>query len=170
MNVAHKLVHELKLVALVTLFFASWLGSLMVLKILILEEYHIPFGKVSLVLVGALVLAKVVIILEHVPLGAWVDRQPRFVDLMLRTSLYATGALIVLLLEKAFEGRHESGGFGAALWKVITERDIPHVWANAIAVTGALLTYNLLAILRAHLGPAGLRGVLLSRPSRPRAE
>jgi hypothetical protein len=56
----------------VTLFFAAWLGMFMGLKILILEGYQIRFGSASAVLIGALVLAKVVLILEHVPLGAWV--------------------------------------------------------------------------------------------------
>ena len=170
MSAKSKIVHEVQQVALVTAFFAIWLGLLMVLKVLILEEYQIHFGKISLVIVGALVLAKVVIILEHVPLGAWTERQPSVVDLILRTGLYAVGALFVMLLEKAFESRHEAGGFGAALWQVIAERDIPHVWANALAVTGALLTYNLLSTVRRHLGAEGWRGVLLSRPKRHRAE
>lgn len=71
MSIKQKLKHELKAIVLVTLFFAAWLGSLMGLKVLILEDYHIRFGGFSMVLLGALVLAKVVLILEHVPLGAW---------------------------------------------------------------------------------------------------
>lgn len=164
MNLQEKLKHELKAVILVTLFFATWLGVFMALKVLILEDYQIRVKGFSMVLIGALVLAKVVLILEHVSLGAWLRSRPVLVDVVLRTLLYAVGALVVMLLEKAFESRHEQGGFGNALMKVIEHRDIPQVWANAICVAGALLFYNLLSSLNRHLGTGGLARVFLSPP------
>lgn len=164
MSFQQKLKHELKSILLVTLFFAAWLGVLMALKVLILQEYHIPFSGFSKALVGALILAKVVLILEHVSLGAWLRDQPVLVDVILRTLLYALGTLVVLLLEKAFESRHEQGGFGPALKSVFQHRDIAHVWVNTISVTGALLFYNLLTALKGHLGTGGLARVFLSPP------
>jgi hypothetical protein len=127
---------EIETVALTTLYFAVWLG----------------FRGMSLALLGALVIAKVVLILEHVPLGQWVRRHAALVDVALRTLMYTLGVVVVLLLEKAFESRHENGGFGAALAKVFQHRDIPHVWANTICVGSALLVFNALAVLRHHLG------------------
>ena len=162
MSIREKLKHEIKAVVLVTLFFAAWLGVFMGLKVLILEDYQIRLGGVSMVLIGALILAKVVLILEHVPLGAWLRDKPVLVDVLLRTFLYAAGTLVVMLLEKAFESRHEQGGFGRALMNVFQHRDMPHVWANAICVSGALLFYNLLSVLNRHLGTGGLAGVFLS--------
>jgi hypothetical protein len=84
------------------------------------------------------------------------------VDVILRTLLYAFGTFVVILLEKAFESRHEQGGFGPALMKVFQHRDMPHVWVNTICVTGALLFYNLLSTLNHHLGTGGLARVLLT--------
>lgn len=170
MSLQQKLKHELKSIVIVTLFFAAWLGVFMGIKILILEDYQIRFGHVSAVLIGALVLAKVVLILEHVPLGSWLRNQPILVDVILRTILYAFGTLVVMLLEKAFESRHEQGGFGSALMNVFQHRDMPHVWANAICVTGALLFYNLLAVLNRHLGSCGLAKVFLSPPQDSRID
>lgn len=166
MSIQEKLKHELKSVVMVTLFFAAWLGILMVLKILLLEDYQIRVGGFSMVLIGALVLAKVVLILEHVSLGAWLRSRPVLVEVMLRTILYAAGTLVVMLLEKAFESRHEQGGFGPALMKVFQHRDMPHVWANTICVTGALLFYNLSSALNRSLGSGGLVGFFLS-PQKP---
>lgn len=162
MSIQEKLKHELKAVILVTLFFAAWLGVFMVLKVLILEDYQIRFGSFSAVLIGALVLAKVVLILEHVPLGGWVRNQPALVDVVWRTLLYAVGTLVVLLLEKSLESRHEQGGFGPALMNVLKHRDMPQVWANTICVTSALLFYNLLSELKRHLGSGELARVFLS--------
>jgi hypothetical protein len=44
MSIREKLKHELKAIVMVTLFFAVWLGVLMVLKILLLEDYQIRIG------------------------------------------------------------------------------------------------------------------------------
>ncbi|MGD2160547.1 MAG: hypothetical protein PVG94_05160, partial [Gammaproteobacteria bacterium] len=98
MGVAQKMLHEVKAVIALTLYFGIWLGALVLLKYLILAEYHIPFNRFSVVLVGALVLAKVVLVLEYIPLGSWVRSQPAWVDVVLRTTMYAFGVFVVLLL------------------------------------------------------------------------
>ena len=142
--------------ALVMLYFAVWIGVLALLKTLILVEYRIEFHGLSLVLVGALVLAKVVLVLEHVPMGAWIRTRPALLDVVLRTVLYAFGVFVVLLLEKTLEGRHEHGGFVPALLWVFQSVDGYHVWANGICLSGALLGYNVLSVLRRYLGKGAL--------------
>ncbi|MCL4787927.1 MAG: hypothetical protein KJ070_14225 [Verrucomicrobia bacterium] len=166
---AQKLQHELKAVLETTLYFAVWLGVLVVLKQLVLEDYQIRFRGVTTALVGALVLAKVVLILEHVSLGEWLRRRPALLDVVIRTLLYGLGVLLVLVLEKAFEARHEPGGFVQALGGIFAHPDMPHVLANAICVTSALFVFNTLSVVRRHLGPGGLHRLLLSRPG-PAAE
>jgi hypothetical protein len=157
MNWQQKLKHELKAVGLASLFFGSWIAALLVLKALLLAEYDIAFHGWSVALVGALILSKVVLILEHVPLAAWVRARPAWVDLMLRTLMYSVGTFGVLLLEKGFEGRHEHGGFGGSLRSVFQHAEIHHVWVNAICLSGALFAYNALSVIRRNLGAGGLR-------------
>jgi hypothetical protein len=157
-----KLKNELKAVALATLYFGTWIGVLVFIKELALAEYRIEFHGLSLAVVGALVLAKVVLVLEHVPLGAWIRTRPALVEVILRTTLYALGVLVVLLLEKAFEGRHEHGGFVPSLVSVFQHAEIHHVWVNTICLTGALLGYNALSVVRRHLGEGGLIRLFLS--------
>jgi hypothetical protein len=100
-----------------------------------------------------------------VPLGSWVHSQPALVDVLLRTALYGAALALVLLMEKAFESRHEHDGFGPAMLAVFQHREVPHVWANTIGLTGALLMFNGLSVLRKHLGASGLSRVFLSRPT-----
>jgi hypothetical protein len=83
-------------------------------------------------------------------------------DDILRTALYSLRVLIVLLLEKAFDGRHEYGGFGPALMAVFKHAEIFHVWVNTICLSGALLVYNMLSIIRKHPGKGGLMWLFLS--------
>ncbi len=162
MSAMQKLKAELRSLAVAMAYFAVWIGGLLLLKTLVLAEYHIEFRQWSAILVGALVLGKVVLILEHVPLGKWVERQPAWVDVALRTVLYSAGVFVVLVLERGFEGRHEYGGFGPAVRAVFQGADAPHIWANTIVLSGALLGYNALSVVRAHLGAGGLLNMFLT--------
>jgi hypothetical protein len=83
--------------------------------------------------------------------------------MLLRTILYSIGIVIILILEKAFEGRHEYGGFVNSLQQVFNNVDIYHVWVNSIAVFCALLSFNFLTLIRTRLG----KGVLLRMLKEP---
>lgn len=156
MGFAEKVKKEIRLVGLTTLFFAVCFLGLMGFKALVLAEYRIAFFDVSAALIGALIVAKVVLILEHVPLGKAIERQSGIAHIAIRTTLYGIGVSVVLLLEKAFEARHEYGGFASAVAQIFDHRDIRHVWATAAAVTVALLAFNMLFVVRRHIGEGGL--------------
>jgi hypothetical protein len=160
MSASEKLVSELKALAIASMYFGVWIGMLGLLKKLILSEYNIEFTGLSAVLIGTLVLAKVVLILDHVPLGKWTLDKPAWVDVALRTALYSLGVVVVLLLEKGFEGRHEYGGFVASVMALFKDVDLSHVWANTICISGALLGYNILSMFSEYLGEGGIRRVL----------
>ena len=159
-NWQHKLLHEIRAVGLATLYFGLWLAVLLLIKQLILAEYRIEFSGISKALIGALILSKVVIVMERVSLEALIARQPAWVGVLLRTLLYALGVLVVLVLEKGFEGRDEYGGFVSAVAGIYAAEDAYHIAVNAIVLTGALLVYNLLAVIRHHLGEGGLLRIL----------
>ena len=76
------------------------------------------------VLFGALIVAKVVLVLEKVPLEAWIGDRAALTDVIVRSGLYGLGILLVLLVEKAFELRHEYGGFVPALTQVFRQTSI----------------------------------------------
>lgn len=156
------LLNELKALCLASAYFGAWIGVMLLLKQLILAEYRIAFHGLSLAVVGTLVLAKVVLVLEHVPLGRWTRNRPAWVVVVVRTALYALGVFVALVLEKAFEARHEHGGFVPSLMAVFRHVDLPHVWVNTITLSGALLGYNVLSIIRCGLGKGGLVRLFLS--------
>lgn len=164
MNLKEKLGEELREVGLVTAFFAVAFGVLMVLKELMLAEYDITISGFTTVLISALILAKVVVIMKHVKLGGWVERRPAFVGVCLRTLLYSFGVLIIMLLEKSFETRHEAGGFVPALKGVLWHSEIHHVWVSAICTTCSLLVFCALSAISTHLGKGGLRRVFFESP------
>lgn len=169
MTAMEKLRHEVTAMVVLMLYFGLWLGALMLVKTLVLAEYRIAFYGFSMALVGALILSKVVLILEHVPLGKWVTRRPAWVDVVARTALYAFGVFVVVVLEKAFEGRHEHGGLGASLTAQFAQADVFHIWLNTMCLSAALLSYNVLTVVRRRLGEGALLRMFLEPlPDGPR--
>lgn len=151
---------EIREVGLITLYFASWFLALMLLKRMLLAEYQIAAGGLSMAFVGALVVAKVVAILEHVSLGRWVRTLPAAVDVVARTLLYTAAIAVVLWLEKGFDMRGEAGGFGAGLAAAFAHRDANHVWAAALGIGLGLLGFNVFSLVRKRLGEGGLHRLL----------
>lgn len=155
----------MKAMAYITLYFAVWFGLVMFLKKLLLAQYDIQFNGMALALLGAVLLAKVVLLMEHVPVEAWVPNHPVIVAVILRTFLYFLGVLVALTIEKAFEARHEYGGFARALTRVYQHPEYPHVMFNTICVGLALLAFNIFSVLRRHLGKNGLGQLFFGRPA-----
>jgi hypothetical protein len=162
MGCMQKLKDEIKAVGIAVLYFGSWIAGLLLFKSLILAEYQIAFHRWSMAVVGALVLSKVVLLLEHASLGAWVSARPAWVEIVLRSALYTLGVAVVLVLEKGFESRHEHDGFVPALLYLFREADLPHVWANTLCISAALLGYNALSVVQRHLGSGGMIRIFLS--------
>lgn len=160
MSFKNKLIHELKEIFWTTLYFSVWIGLFLTLKILLLEEYHIGFYQYSVILIGALIAAKVVLILNNVPFSSWTKRQPAIIGILLRTLLYLAGIFIVMILEKSFEGRHEYGGFFNALKGISDQTEFYHVLVNTICIFGALLGFNIWSVVTKQLGEGWLWKIL----------
>ena len=164
MNILKPIVQEIKTVARVASYFAIIFLVMMIMKKLYLKDYDIEFFGISKALVGALILSKVVLLMEFISLGKWVQRQPPIFDITLRTILYTAGVLVVLVLEGAFEKRHVAGSFGDAIPYVLNHRDIYHVWATILGSAYALFVYNAFAVLQRFMGKKGVSKLYFGTP------
>jgi len=151
-----KLKEELVSMVVNTAFFGAWFLTFLAIKNLILAEYEIGPTGIAAALIAALVLAKTVLLLEHVELGRLAAGRPAWLEVALRTLLYGLSVLVLMLLEKSFESRREAGGFLNAFANILQHEDIPHVVANTIAVTAALLVFNAKSVVARHLGTGAL--------------
>ena len=159
-----KILKEIKIIARTASYFAIVFILMMVMKTLDLRDYNIEFNGISQALLGALIMSKVIILMEYISLGNWVRRQPAIVDVTLRTILYTAGVLIVIVLEKAFEKRHEAGGVVKAISYVFSNRDIYHVWATTIGSAASIFIYNAFSVIQRVLGKNGLARLFFSTP------
>ena len=162
LSAVEKIKKELGSVGFLTLYFLSWLSFLMLLKYLLLADYRIESAGVSEAVIGALVLAKVVLLLEYVPLGAWVRRQAAWVDVLLRTLFYTFGVFVVMVAEKGLEARHAHGGFVNAVIALFGQVEMYHLWLSLICVSAALLSYNVLSVIHKNLGKGVVLRMLLA--------
>jgi hypothetical protein len=84
--------HELRQVGLVTLHFMFCFAVILTLKKLFLAEYQIEFYTLSAVVIGGLVAGKVVVVLDHTPLGTLFDSSERpGLAAVYRTLVYRQG-------------------------------------------------------------------------------
>jgi hypothetical protein len=163
MKILKKIFEEIKIILRTAGYFAIVFILMMVMKKLYLKDYDIEFTGLSQAIIGALVMAKVIILMEFISLGPWVQHQPPIVDVVLRTLLYTLGVLIVVLLEKAFEDRHKAGSFGDAFSYVLSHRDIYHVWATTIGAAGSIFVYNSFSVVQRTMGKNGLAKLFFSK-------
>jgi len=139
MSIAKFIKHEAKELLIVTLFFLS--GFLLILGLfeLMLEDYGIHLNAWVKAVVGALVLAKVVLILRG---RAFMQAFPNYygiIRVLYKTIIYLVGVFVILTLERVVEAYGEAGGFLTALKHVVETRKIYHVMAVTMLV-GVLLT------------------------------
>lgn len=160
MSTKNKVLKELKSILLVSLYFLIWFGTFMIIKVLILKDYKIEFYGFSIVVIGALITAKAVLILELVPIR--LSNFPAIIAILLRTFLYLLGVTIILILERAFEARNEYGGFMNALKNLNKSVDFYHILVNVICVFGALFFYNLGSVINEKLGKGELWKIINS--------
>ena len=161
MSTKDKIVKEAKSIFWTSLYFLAWFGSLMLIKVLLLEEYHIQFYNVSALIIGALVVAKSVLIMEAMPVSKG-KHQPAWAVVLKRTLLFMVGVFIILVLEKSIEARHEYGGVVNATRNLFHDTNIYHILVNSLCVFGALLIYNLGSLLSLNLGKEGFKKILLA--------
>ncbi len=164
MKILKKIWREIRVILRTAAYFAIVFILMMVMKKLNLKDYDIEFSGMSQAIIGSLVMAKVIVLMELISLGSWVQRKPPIVDVILRTLLYTLGVLIVIVLEKAFEKRHVVEGFGNAISFVLQNRDIYHVWATTIGAAASIFIYNAFSTIKKVLGEKGLAKLFFSTP------
>jgi len=158
-SAGHWLWEELWRVIPIALFFL--IGFMLVLLIVkvTLAEYSVEFSTVSRAVIGALIAAKVVLILDHTRMARAMAKLPRIVPVLGRTLFYGTAFLILALTERAIDQRHDHGGLAASFQYVATHTDLHRLLALSIGVGLVFCVYFILADIAEYLGPGVLIGI-----------
>lgn len=167
MKLLSALKHEIKDVALVSLYFFFCFSIVLTLKKLLLADYHVKVQALSTAAIGALIVAKIVIVLDKTRAGARFDaRLPLGLTALYKTLVYALATFAVLFLEKLFHAYRETGLFVQAVTEVWEQRDRNLMIAKVLCIGLSFFAYHLYAGLDRRLGEGTLRRLVTSRPEK----
>jgi len=163
MSAAEWIKHEIREVGAATLYFLIGLILILVLFKLLLDQYEIQLVALSKAVIGALICAKVVVLLKNRKIMQVFSNRPGYVTVLYKTIVYDVGLVVILLIEKTIERYGEAGGVGAALRQVFETRDMHHVLAVALMASMMFLFYNAVGELSRRLGEDEVRAAFFGK-------
>jgi hypothetical protein len=162
MSIGERVRHELREIGLVTLFFLVCFGVFLTLKKLLLEEYHISIFVFHSAVIGALVVAKVVVLLEKTSFGSRFQHGSLVAHAMWRSLVYTAVVFVVTLAEHLVEAYFDKGSLETALSELWASKDFHHFLAMNLCVALSFLLYNTFAEMDRRLGRGSIRRLLFS--------
>ncbi|MGR8932975.1 MAG: hypothetical protein ACU837_01130 [Gammaproteobacteria bacterium] len=154
---------EVEEVALVALYFFFCFGVILTLKKLLLADYHVAVQALSTAAISALIVAKIVIILDKTHAGTRFDANFSVaVAALYKTLIYVLVTFLVLFLEKLFHVYREDAAFVAAVIDIWTHRDRNLMFAKVLCIGLTFLAYHLYAGLDRRLGKGTLFRLVIS--------
>jgi hypothetical protein len=162
-TVGERIRREVREIAFVTLYFLSCFLFFLLLKKLFLEEYHLEITIFHTALIGALVVAKVVVLLEKTSFGSRFRSASPFAHVLWRSLCYTAIVFVVTLAERLFHLYREHSELSRALSELWAARDLHHFIALNLCVGVSFLIYNCFSEIDHHLGEGGLRRLFFTR-------
>ncbi|MDP3877362.1 MAG: hypothetical protein Q8Q50_10305 [Methylobacter sp.] len=160
--------HELKEVAWLSLYFFLCFAIMLTLKKLFLADYQVEVNALSTAAVSALIVAKIVIILDKTPAGKRFDASHALgMAALYKTLVYALVTFLVLFMEKLFHAYREVGMIGQAFIYAWEHKDRNIMLGKVIVIGLTFFGYHLYAGLDRRLGTGSLRKLITQLPNDP---
>jgi hypothetical protein len=163
MSLRLRLLDEIREIGVVSLYFFACYAVFLILKKLLLEQYHVSLYVFHAAIIGALVTAKVVVILEKTSFGSRFQGSRLAYHVIWRTLAYTGIVFIVTLAEQILDVYLDHGSVQAALRNLWSGKDFDHYLALNMSVGLSFLVYNTVSELDRRLGRGTVRRLLLSK-------
>jgi hypothetical protein len=136
-----KVKHEILSLIPPTLFFFFAIGLLVLTKRLMLQQYGTPLSDLAAVVGGALIVGKVVLIADALPLINKFPERPLIYNVVWKTIIYVLAAFLVRLAEHIVPLIIKYGSFGEAIARLADEIVWPHFWVIYLWLSVLLFVY-----------------------------
>ena len=133
------------------------------LKLSLLEQYHISGFKMGAALIGSLILAKVVLILDKLPLTRKMDIFPNIYRVFFRSFVYLIGFVIFSLLEHWVKSLVDGDAFGLAWQHAFQYLGTKEFALRLVVIFIVFLFFNAFWVIRVHYGPKELRKLFFGK-------
>jgi hypothetical protein len=145
--------HEFREVLPPTIFFLVGFHMLSLTRALMLQEYGIRAASAAGATVGALLVAKVVLIADRLPVINRFPSKPLIYNVAWKTMIYVLAALIVHYLEHLVPLWWRLRDLGAANQQLLGEIVWPHFWVVQLWLVVLLFVYCAVRELIRAVGP-----------------
>jgi len=147
---------ELKeIIAIASVFFVLFVLFL-VMKKAFLDEFTFDFYVVGTAFVGSLIIAKVVLIFDLLPLAKRMDHFPNIYRVIFRSLVYLLGFVIFTFLEGFIKGLVKKEAFAQAVSSAFHELGELTFITSMVGVFVAFLFFNTFWVIRMKYGPKEL--------------
>ncbi|MFP5212574.1 MAG: hypothetical protein ACLGPL_04270, partial [Acidobacteriota bacterium] len=148
------------------IFFFIVFSLLAITKMLILESFEVTAISVTTVTVGALIVAKAVLVADMLPLINLFSGSPLILPVLWKTAIYGVLTLVYHCIEELVPLLLKHDGLGTAVDHLISEVVWPQFWALQIWLTVALILYASGKELDTRFGTGSMRKVFFGKPPR----
>lgn len=156
-GIGHKIKHELAELVPPMIFFFVAFQLLALTQALMLRQYGIEVATFLAATVGALVVAKVVLLADLLPIINRFPDRPLIYNVMWKTAIYFVAAIAVRYLERLIHFWRETGDVTTAHRELMEKLVWPHFWAVQTWLLVLLLVYCALRELVRALGKERVR-------------
>jgi len=163
-KIAAWLRHEIAEVIPPTIFFFVSFHVIAFTRALMLEEYGITVRSFAAATIGALIVAKVIVIVDLLPFVNRYPDKPLIYNVAWKTLIYVLAALLVRYVEHliSFARKHEN--LLEANRDLLAEVNWPNFWATQIWVVVLMFVYCALVELIRLLGAERVRQIFFGGP------
>jgi hypothetical protein len=154
---------ELRATRPVCLFFLT--GFLLVLLVvkLALAQYSISVNALSRALLGAVLAAKVVMVLEKTPISRPFGHSPRIIAILFKSLVYGMSVILFGILERILDALRHAPTMLLGLHRAFLSLNLNRLLSVALGVTIVFGIYFTFAEINEFMGGDALRGLLLRR-------
>ena len=140
------------------IFFLFLFHTIALTKAVSLGDYSVTALRATAATVGALIVAKAILLVEALPLARLSSRR-RVVQILWKTLLFAVVVLLFRFLEEIIELSSKKGGIVAATKVLLEEISWPIFGVLSLWILGGLLLYCLASELIVVLGPEKVKEI-----------
>jgi hypothetical protein len=150
---------ELKKIGSLAIFFFIGFGYILLVMKLFLKEYSINSYVLSKAIIGSLVAAKAVAIMDITPLIKRFDRSsvPRYISVLYKTLLYTLAVLLLGVIEHLFETYRKTKTLAPAVESFFEPTHLYHFFAVLLCISIVFLIHNIFHELDSYLGKGNLK-------------
>lgn len=146
-----------------TIFFLLVFHLVLLVRMLLVDQYGIPVASSVSATIGALLVGKAILIADSTPLFHLFREQRLIYNVLWRVALYVVMITFFQVLEELVPLVSKHDSVSLALDAMMDEVNWPHFWAVHIFLSASLTTYSFVTGISEAIGHSKLWSLLVSK-------